>query len=756
MLRTGFLVFIFLWLVTFLKSQNLDRMNIPFVVEGKVLKYPATGGVNNVQFSQGDLNFDGTQDLILFDRNGDVWMPFVYNTKIGRYDFTPTIVHNFPRVRDWVIMKDFNKDGVVDIFSSSFNTQGPAGIEVHQGFRNGNELKFKIVNTYNFVNILMWPTGGNKFTQIPVDYTDLPTIEDIDSDGDLDILVFSPGGTRVEFYKNIAVERGWSLDSLKYVLEDNCYGNFSEGGFTSDIFLSGSPDTCATGLKNNSNSKRHSGSTLLTLDLNGDQLQDLLVGDLSNAHLIALYNGGTKTNAWMNRQDKTWPSENTPVEMVIFNGAFEVDVDLDGNKDVIVAPNQRFLALNTNNVHYYKKYIENGNSKYNLESKKFLVDEMLDFGASAFPCFIDYNQDGLMDLLVGTEGIFIQGNTLEASMILFENKGTKSSPEFHLVDSNYLNFKRFSGGQDPSYNFAPTFGDLDGDGDLDLLVGEYNGSFFYCENTAGPGNKFSFKNPIYGFQNLEVKGFSAPCLVDLNRDGLLDIVVGSLTSNNDVNFEPCGSFYYFQNQGSKSNPFFNPNPNLLPNTQCLGSVIMDGIGSKVNSSPTVYDFGGKYKLFAGGFLGKTLVCGDIESNIYNDFKIEYTDYGSLREGEKTHLSLADIDQDGILEMAVGNQRGGFSIFKTTFQTNGNQVSTADVSAENFIISPNPANDFITCDLSEPNDGNISIYNMQGQLKFHHNFENQNLIHLNISLVPGLYVVKLATDTYRKFQTLIVK
>lgn len=158
MLRTGFLVFIFLWLVTFLKSQNLDRMNIPFVVEGKVLKYPATE-VNNVQFSQGDLNFDGTQDLILFDRNGDVWMPFVYNTKIGRYDFTPTIVHNFPRVRDWVIMKDFNKDGVVDIFSSSFNTQGPAGIEVHQGFRNGNELKFKIVNTYNFVNILMWPTG---------------------------------------------------------------------------------------------------------------------------------------------------------------------------------------------------------------------------------------------------------------------------------------------------------------------------------------------------------------------------------------------------------------------------------------------------------------------------------------------------------------------------------------------------------------------------------------------------------------------
>jgi hypothetical protein len=756
MLERGLVIFGFIWICSIAGAQSLERLDIPFLYGGKNIQYATTGGVNNVQFSQGDLNFDGTPDLILFDRNGDVFIPFLYNTKIGRYDFTPSIVKNFPRVRDWVIMKDFNKDGIIDIFSSSFNTQGPAGIEVYKGFRSGNELKFNIVNTYNFINILMWPTGGNKFTQIPVDYTDLPTIEDIDSDGDLDILVFSPGGTRVEFYKNIAIERGWSLDSLKYVLEDNCYGNFSEGGFTSDIFLSGSPDTCASGLIKNSNAKRHSGSTLLTLDLNGDQLQDLLVGDLSNPHLVALYNGGTKTNAWMNLQDKTWPSENIPVDMVIFNGAFEVDVNLDGNKDVVVAPNQRFLALNTNNIHYYRKFIDNGKIKFNLESKKFLVDEMLDFGASAFPCFVDYNQDGLLDLLVGTEGIFLQGNTLEASMVLFENKGTKNNPEFHLVDSNYLNFKRFSTGQNPSYNFAPTFGDLDGDGDLDMLVGEYNGSFFYCENIAGPGNKFNFKNPVYAFQNLEVKGFSAPCLVDLNRDGLLDIVVGSLTSNNNSNFEPCGSFYYFQNQGSKTSPFFNPDPNLLPNTQCLGGVIMDGIGSKVNSSPVVFDFEGKYKLFAGGFLGRTLVCGDIETNIYNDFKIEFTDYGNLREGEKTHLSIADIDNDGVLEMAVGNQRGGFAIFKTTYLTNGNQVSNKDLDKTEFFIYPNPANDFIICELEQFMDGTISIYDIQGKLKRMDAFKNQKFIQVNISLTPGLYMVKLTSHNVQKFKSLIIK
>lgn len=116
MLERGLVIFGFIWICSIAEAQSLERLDIPFLYGGKNIQYATTGGVNNVQFSQGDLNFDGTPDLILFDRNGDVFMPFLYNTKIGRYDFTPSIVKNFPRVRDWVIMKDFNKDGIIDIF----------------------------------------------------------------------------------------------------------------------------------------------------------------------------------------------------------------------------------------------------------------------------------------------------------------------------------------------------------------------------------------------------------------------------------------------------------------------------------------------------------------------------------------------------------------------------------------------------------------------------------------------------------------
>ena len=43
-----------------------------------------------------------------------------------------------------------------------------------------------------------------------------------------------------------------------------------------------------------------------------------------------------------------------------------------------------------------------------------------------------------------------------------------NSPAYELVDANYLNLNLF----DDSFSFAPAFGDLDNDGDLDILVGE--------------------------------------------------------------------------------------------------------------------------------------------------------------------------------------------------------------------------------------------------------------------------------------------
>ena len=734
---------------TSLLSQPLERKDIPFFVNSRQLKYPMTGGINNAQVSQGDLNFDGILDLLIFDKNGNVLLPFIFNGKTGKYDFMPEMGRQFPRVLDWVLLKDYNKDGIIDLFSSSFNTQGPAGIEVYKGTNVNGFLQFQIASIgREKYNILYWPTGGNQYTQIPVDYIDYPSIDDIDQDGDLDILTFTSGGSYIQWFKNISKERGWSLDSLQFILQDECYGRFVENGLSSEIKLSPTADSCASYFTKPNNQIRHSGSTILSCDLNGDPLRDLLIGDVSNNAMIGLFNGGSSTTAWMNKEDNTWPSNSTPINMNKFNSAFEVDFNLDGHLDILVAPNQRYQSENINNLWYYQNKPINNKPNFTLTQKNLLIEDMLDFGSAAHPCFVDYNQDGLTDLLIGTEGFYSLNNSRDPRLVLFKNIGTLKSPQYELVDSNYLNFKQFGEGINGTSNFTPSFGDLDGDGDLDMLTGESQGGFFYSENIAGSGKEFVFKQAIYDYFQLSARSYSVPYLVDLNRDGLTDIVAGSLLSNNDINRIPCGSFYYFQNQGTKNSPLFDPDYYKSPNTNCLGNIILQGVGSKVYSAPTLYDANGKYLMFSGGLLGETSVFSHIEGNLYNKFSIEYLNYGQLREGENTHLSVADIDDDGVLDMVVGNQRGGFSIFSTTYKTDGTIVSSNDVHNNEFRIYPNPAQHTITfkCDQNTIS-GILKIIDLNGAVISSIAINDLNKKTLDVSnFKSGCYVLKFQSGT----------
>ena len=256
---------------------------------------------------------------------------------------------------------------------------------------------------------------------------------------------------------------------------------------------------------------------------------------------------------------------------------------------------------------------------------------------------------------------------------------------------------------------------MDNDGDLDMLVGEYYGSFFYCENIAGSGKEFQFKEAIYEYQNLNVGLYSTPFIVDLDRDGLLDIVTGSRTMNNNSNFELCGAFIFFKNQGTKTNPLFNADATKLPNTNCLGNAKLVGEGSKVFSSPVILDFSGKYKFLSGSIYGETYIWKDVENNIYSNFTKENGNYGQMKEGANTHFTLADINADGILDMCIANQRGGFSFFKTTIKTNGEYVDIKNSHLdESLKIFPNPALEILNIQSTLPIE-KISILDQTGKI-----------------------------------------
>ncbi|MEO6189717.1 MAG: T9SS type A sorting domain-containing protein [Saprospiraceae bacterium] len=720
-----------------LTSQSLVRKNEDFYINSKKLLNPLTGGVNNAQVSEGDINLDGEKDLIIFDREGNVVMPMIYDKNLKNYLFKPEYIKSFPQVKDWMIMKDFNKDGIIDIFSSSSNTQGVDGVEVYQGYINQGKLFFRLTTNGKGNTVIRIVSGSSQY-QVYVSPLDLPTISDVDGDGDLDILTYGNGATHVDWYKNIAVERGWSLDSLKYELETNCYGGFREGGFTGDIFLSKFPDSCNDSFL--STKSRHSGSTLLSTDLDANGLSDLLIGDISSNRLVSVFNNGSKTKAWMNLQNPKWQAV-TPVNVTVFPCASEVDVDRDGISDILVMPNTRFASANIDNILYYQGLDGTKSKDFEFVKNNFLVDEMLDFGAGMHPCFVDYNQDGLIDLLMGTEGIFITQTNRDSRLILFENQGTATEPEFHLVDSNYLDFKSFSLGGNGVNSFAPCFGDLDGDGDLDMLCGESNGALFFCENIAGPGKKFQFKPALYNYQNISVYANSVPFLVDLNRDGLLDIVCGGRQNNNDANNVLCSSFTYFQNQGTKSKPIFIESSSTLPNTKCLGSAAIE-TNYKSYSAPFIYDFNGKFKLFSGGLLGRISVFSNIEGNIYGEFKKEETNYGELREGEEVRLSLADIDNDGVLDMAVGNYRGGISLFGTDYKLDGTRLITVKYSNDSISIYPNPFIDHLYIEVKDNEAYSLELYNLSGKMCFHEAKKSSNIVQFPIGLANGVYLIKI--------------
>ena len=133
----------FCFSVMILHAQYYQHLNVPVQVGSHLLKYPWVGGMNNPQFSECDLNHDGIQDLFVFDRTGKKVYTFINNGTANTIDYVyaPHYEKNFPHMRNWALLEDFNCDGIADIF-----TDTTLGIRVFKGYYDGNnELQFQVV-----------------------------------------------------------------------------------------------------------------------------------------------------------------------------------------------------------------------------------------------------------------------------------------------------------------------------------------------------------------------------------------------------------------------------------------------------------------------------------------------------------------------------------------------------------------------------------------------------------------------------------
>ena len=132
------------------------------------------------------------------------------------------------------------------------------------------------------------------------------------------------------------------------------------------------------------------------------------------------------------------------------------------------------------------------------------------------PAFADLDGDARLDAVVGT-----QGGTLRA----FHNNGNGTFTEL-TGGANPFDGVRVDHDGTPSYFAKPGFVDLDGDGRLDAVVGESDGQLLAFHNN-GDGTFTRLTGAANPFDGVDVGDRSAPGFVDLDGDGNLDALVGA-------------------------------------------------------------------------------------------------------------------------------------------------------------------------------------------------------------------------------------
>ena len=699
-----------------------------------IYDFPWTGGMNSCQFSDIDLNLDGIMDLFVFDRYGNRIITFInggFPDSVD-YSYAPQYKKNFPKLYDWVILADYNADGKQDIFTySNFG-----GILVYKNISE-DELKFESM-VYPFLTSLQ----GTIYTNILVTYADYPAITDIDNDGDLDILTFWGMGAFVEMHKNLSMEKYGVPDSLDYEKTENCWGHFAENEESNEITL----DTCF-GAKEKfipNNKDRHSGSTFLVIDLDGDNDKDLILGDVDYPNLMKMTNGGTSEDAYMIDLDTDYQS----IWLYSMPLATYVDINNDGKKDMLVSPfvPSMFNSRNYKSVILFQNSGENNAPDFEYKTNQFLQEEMIDVGSGAYPVLFDYDNDGLKDIVIGNYGYYnsswydpnglILYSDFISKLALYKNTGTVDEPSFRLMTRDFADISNLE-----LNGIIPAFADLDGDGDDDMLIGNSEGNLYYYKNLASTGATAEFVLEQINYQDINVGNFSAPQLIDLDKDGMTDLVIG----------EKKGNLNFYKNTGTISEPVFT----LVSDS--LGKVNVTDYNVSYNgySVPCFFkDNDDKIKLIVGSEKGKLFYFTDIDDNlggkfIESDSLFQIIDSipFSIVEGIRTAAAIADLNNDGYFDLLAGNFAGGLKYYSGI---DSPPVSPGIIenhfSNIEFNIFPNPAKEEINISLKTlPAKGKIiiKVFDMTGRMIKSASYKNSDLLKMNISgFENGVYIIEV--------------
>ncbi len=530
---------------------------------------------------------------------------------------------------------------------------------------------------------------------------------DIDGDGDLDLLLTGTNDFRIQLYRN-------------------------DGGGASGDFVFASPDLVGTPIYDRSNVR------IALTDIDGDNDLDLFGGQ-DNGRILLFRNTGTAFSPAFTFETDFFDSIDVGYQAA---PAF-ADVNGDGEKDLLVGEYN-------SGVHLFLRTPVGPRQFAAADTLRNTTGTIIKPPGIFFvPGPGDLDGDGDIDLLLGCS------NDL---FVLVRNTGTSSAPQFVVESANYLP------GADLRFR-TPVLADIDGDMDSDLFFGNNEGIPAFYRNLVSPTPPAFERVPdVPVIAYLDVGFYSAPALADLDGDGLLDLTLGT----------GGGDLHLFRNTGTAQSPAFtwqtgnlvgNPgifdaNPTwvdlnddglldlvlsnsggllLYGNSGTPAAPVLDSLGllkdsagvaiASRNADLVDIDGDGDLDLFGIGYdpAGNTDVVRWYENTGRSDSAAFSIRSDSLRDAGgavirkyDSALRFADIDNDGDFDLLIGISDGYLDLHRNS----GTRFAPVFEPVESFFgmieTGSNNRIRFSLGDLDGDSDLDVIAGRFQGGLFFYRN------------------------------------